>query len=48
MQGVDVMTKFYYARKIPQWGMPVVGLQDSPIIGKKLGGSLSEAYQLGG
>ena len=28
--------------------MPVAGLQDSPIIGKKLGGSLSEAYLLGG
>ena len=35
-------TKFYYAGKTLPWGMPMVGLKDTPIIGRKLAKPLFE------
>jgi hypothetical protein len=40
--------RFYYARTTVQLGMPVVRLQDTPIVEKKLGVPLSEAYLFDG
>jgi len=47
-QGVDVIAELLLSRKKLPYAMPFAGLQDNPIIGRKLGWPLSEAYLLDG
>jgi hypothetical protein len=45
---MDLRANFYCARRKLRWRMPLAGLQDTSIIGRKLGWPLSEAYLLDG